>query len=218
MGGLLIKIAPSILSADFSRLAEEIKTVEDAGADMIHIDVMDGHFVPNITIGSLVVKSLRKTTDLPFDVHLMVEEPDRYIQDFADAGSNIITIHPEADTDVNWAIQAMKEFGVKAGIAIKPATQIKEIKEYLRDSDVVMIMSVEPGFGGQEFLPGTLEKIRELRKKYKGEIEIDGGINKKTVPLAIKAGVDILVAGNAIFGSSNPAKSLKELKKLASKQ
>ncbi|MCD4740761.1 ribulose-phosphate 3-epimerase [archaeon] len=211
----MIKIAPSILSADFSKLAEEIHLVEKAGADLIHVDVMDGHFVPNITIGQPVVKALSKATDLPLDVHLMIEHPDRYLKSFAEAGANIITIHPEANTDIKSALKTMEDLGVTLGLALKPATPIQQIKPYLKDLDVVMIMSVEPGFGGQTLLPGTLTKITELKKQFKGDIEIDGGINTNTIKDAVKAGANIIVAGNAIFGAKYPAKALKELKDLA---
>lgn len=213
----MIKIAPSILSADFGRLAEEIKTVEDAGADMIHVDVMDGHFVPNITIGQPVVKSIRKITDLPLDVHLMIQEPDKYLKEFAEAGADILTIHPEANTDLGWALQAMKDLGVKTGVALKPETPLKKIEDYLDDIEVVMIMTVKPGFGGQVFLPGSLTKLRELNQRFNGEIEVDGGINKNTLVDAVQAGANILVAGNAVFGSKHPGEALKELRKLADK-
>lgn len=214
----MIKIAPSILSADFSRLADEIRLVEAAGADLIHVDVMDGHFVPNISIGQPVIKSIRKVTDLPLDVHLMIENPDTYLKSFIEAGSDIITIHPESKTDLRWAIDAMRDAGVKPGITLKPATQVSQVEKFLPGLDVVMIMSVEPGFGGQAFLEGTLDKVDELRKTFKGEIEIDGGINKETISLAAQAGVDICVAGTAVFGASDPAKAIRELKAIASER
>lgn len=216
-GGKMIKIAPSILSADFSRLADEIKKVEKAGADLIHVDVMDGHFVPNITMGQPVVRSIRKVADLPLDVHLMIERPDRYLKEFVDAGSDRVSFHVEADTDVGWCISTLKQLGVKVGIALKPETPASEIRQYLDEIDFIMIMGVEPGFGGQRFMENVLPKITELRRAYKGEIEVDGGVNKETICKVVNAGANTLVAGNAVFGSNDPGKSVKELRELASK-
>ncbi|MCD6414490.1 MAG: ribulose-phosphate 3-epimerase [Candidatus Diapherotrites archaeon] len=213
----MIKIAPSILSADFSRLADEIAEVEKAGADLIHVDVMDGCFVPNISIGQPVVRSIRKTTKLPLDVHLMIEKPDRYLKEFIDAGSDRITFHIEADTDVNWCINTLREFGVSVGIALRPETPISAIRQILDGIDIVLVMGVEPGFGGQRFMESVLPKISELRKFFKGEIEVDGGVNRETICQVINAGADTLVAGNAVFGSGDSGKAVKELKKLATK-
>lgn len=217
VGGKMIKIAPSILSADFSRLADEIGKVEKAGADMIHVDVMDGHFVPNITIGQPVVKSIRKITELPLDVHLMIEKPDRYLKEFVDVGSDRISFHIESNTDVSWCINTLKQLGVEVGVALKPETSVSELKPYLDELDFVMVMGVEPGFGGQKFMDSVLPKIGELKRIFKGEIEVDGGVNKETICKVVSAGATTLVAGNAVFGSNNPAKAVKELREVASK-
>ena len=199
-----IKISPSILSADFSKLGSEIKALEKAKADLIHIDVMDGHFVPNITIGPEVIKQLRKYTSLPFDVHLMIAPVDNFIKSFADAGADIITIHPEATTDLASSIKKIKSFNKKAGISLNPETSIDKVLPVLSLIDLVLVMSVNPGFGGQKFMPETLEKVKVLRKeidkkKLKTQIEIDGGINIENSKTAIKAGVDIIVSGTTIF-------------------
>jgi len=214
----MIKISPSILSADFSRLAEEIKAAEKAGADLIHIDVMDGHFVPNITIGLPVVKSIKKVTSIPLDVHLMIEEPDRYIEDFAKAGSNIITVHVEADTHLHRTVHKIKEMGLKAGVSVNPATPLCNINFILHDVDMILIMSVNPGFGGQKFIPRTLEKIKTLRKMiddkgYKIEIEVDGGITIDNASEVAKIGANILVMGNAFFSSTDYAKVVSAVRK-----
>jgi ribulose-phosphate 3-epimerase len=213
----MIKIAPSILSADFSRLAEEIKAAEQAGADLIHVDIMDGHFVPNITIGPLVVKSIRKVSSLPLDVHLMINEPDRYIDIFAKAGSDIITIHAEASTHLHRSISYIKESGAKAGVSLNPATPLNVIEFILSEVDLVLLMSVNPGFGGQEFIPQTLQKIRRLKEMVKErapvvEIEVDGGINVRNAPDVVRAGADILVMGNAFFNSDNYREVIKRVK------
>ena len=199
-----IKISPSILSADFSKLGKEINNLEKAGADFIHIDVMDGHFVPNITIGPDVVRKLRKHTSLPFDVHLMISPVDHFIKNFAEAGADIITIHPEATKNLIDSINKIKSFNKKVGVSINPETAIEKIIPILSSLDLVLIMSVNPGFGGQKFIENTLEKVKLLRKeidnkKFKTQIEIDGGINFENSQKAVKAGVDILVSGTTIF-------------------
>ncbi len=199
-----IKISPSILSADFSKLGDEIKNLEKANADLIHIDVMDGHFVPNITIGPDVIIKLRKHTSLPFDVHLMISPVHDLIKNFAEAGADIITIHPEATDDLKSSINKIKSFNKKVGISLNPETSIDKVLPVLDLIDLVLIMSVNPGFGGQKFMPETLDKVKILRKiidekKLKVEIEIDGGINFKNSKIAINAGVDILVSGTTVF-------------------
>ena len=203
-----IKISPSILSADFSRLGNEIQELEKAKADLIHIDVMDGHFVPNITIGPEVIKKLRKYTSLPFDVHLMISPVHNFIQNFAEAGADIITIHPEATDDLLSSIKKIKSFNKKVGISLNPETSVDKVMPVLNLIDLVLVMSVNPGFGGQKFMPETLKKVEILReeinkKKLKVQIEIDGGINFENSKLAIKAGVDILVSGTTIFKENN---------------
>lgn len=212
-----IMIAPSLLSADFSRLAEEIREVEKAGCEALHIDVMDGHFVPNITIGPVVVSAIRKVTKLPLDVHLMIDDPSRYLADFRKAGADWITIHVEAEKDAAGAIRAIKTLGAKAGLSLRPKTSVEELAPYLSELDLILVMSVEPGFGGQSFMPDQIEKIRALRPKFKGLISIDGGIDPKTAPLALKAGVDILVAGSAIFGKPDRAKAIRDLREASNK-
>lgn len=210
-------VAPSILSADFSRLGEEIRAVEAAGADVIHIDVMDGHFVPNITIGPLVVDAVRKITDLPLDVHLMITEPDRYVRDFAKAGADWITVHVEACTHLHRTVALIKDFGKIAGVVLNPATSLSTLDYILGDVDLVMLMSVNPGFGGQSFIPSTLEKSRLLRAKLdeigsEAGIEIDGGVSPQTIAEIAEAGVNIFVAGSAVFGSSDYKAVIGELK------
>ena len=202
-----IKISPSILSADFSILGDEIKSLEKAGADLIHIDVMDGHFVPNITMGPPIIKQIRKCTKLPFDVHLMISPVEKYIKAFADAGSDIITLHPEATDNLKRAIQTVKSFGKKAGVSLNPKTPISALMDVINDIDLILIMSVNPGFAGQSFMGEVLPKVTELRKmindkKLKIDIEIDGGINFETAALAVKAGANILVSGTTIFSGS----------------
>ena len=203
-----IKISPSILSANFSQLGSEIKKLEEGGADMIHIDVMDGHFVPNLTMGPPIIKSLRQTTKLKFDVHLMISPVHKYINDYADAGADIITIHPEATENLKESINQIKKFNKKVGISLNPKTKIDVITEYLNEIDLILIMSVNPGFGGQKFMPKVLDKIKELKKikdkkNLNFEIEIDGGINFDNYKLAIEAGATILVSGTTIFKSNN---------------
>jgi len=199
-----IKISPSILSADFSKLGQEIKDLEKAGADLIHIDVMDGHFVPNITIGPEVIYKLRKYTKLPFDVHLMISPVNNFIKNFADAGADIITIHPEATDDLNDTIKKVKSFNKKIGVSLNPETSVDKVINVLDRIDLVLVMSVNPGFGGQKFIKNVLEKVKILRKeidlkKFKTQIEIDGGINFENAKMASNAGVDILVSGTTIF-------------------
>ena len=199
-----IKISPSILSADFSKLGNEIQALEKAEADLIHIDVMDGHFVPNITIGPEVIKKLRKYTSLPFDVHLMISPVHNFIKNFANAGADIITIHPEATNDLISSIKEIKSYNKKVGVSLNPKTSIDKVLPILNTIDLVLIMSVNPGFGGQKFMNETLDKVKILRKeidekKLKTQIEIDGGINFETSKMAIEAGVDILVSGTTIF-------------------
>tara|TARA_B100000686_G_C16363836_1_gene749090 strand:+ start:53 stop:712 length:660 start_codon:yes stop_codon:yes gene_type:complete len=199
-----IKISPSILSADFSKLGEEIQNLEKAKADLIHIDVMDGHFVPNITIGPEVISKLRKYTSLPFDVHLMIAPVDHFIKNFADAGADIITVHPEATKDLESSIKKIKLYNKKVGVSLNPETSVEKVLPVLNLIDLVLVMSVNPGFGGQKFINKTLDKVKILRKtidskKLKTQIEIDGGINFQNSKLAIEAGVDILVSGTTIF-------------------
>ena len=210
-----MKLAPSILSADFSNLIEDVKKVENAGAQYLHIDVMDGHFVPNITIGPLVVSSLRNKSNMVFDVHLMIENPEAYIDEFAKAGSDIICIHVESTRHVHRAIQKIKEHGIKAGIALNPATDISTIKYVLEDVDMVLVMSVNPGFGGQSFIPSAIDKIKEIKsiineKNLNIEIEVDGGVKLDNAKEVLNAGADILVAGSAVFGSENVEETVKE--------
>jgi ribulose-phosphate 3-epimerase len=215
----MVKIAPSILSADFARLGEEIKEVESGGADWIHVDVMDGHFVPNITIGPLVVKAIRPHTTLPLDVHLMIENPDLYIPEFAKSGADIITVHQEACIHLHRTLYHIKDQGVKAAVSLNPATPVSTLKHVLEDVDMVLIMSVNPGFGGQKFIPEAVHKTRELRNllEEKGlvdqvEIQIDGGINAETAKLVIEAGATCLVAGNAVFGQKDRAQAIQAIK------
>ena len=203
-----IQISPSILSADFSQLGKEIKKLEDAGADMIHVDVMDGHFVPNLTIGPPVIEALKKNSSLPFDVHLMISPVHKYIESYASAGADIITIHPEATNNLLGSINKIREFKKKVGVSLNPETKIEIVEKLLDQIDLILIMSVNPGFGGQKFMPEVLNKVKkldEIRKNLKLNfvIEIDGGINFENSKLAIKSGVDILVSGTTIFKNNN---------------
>lgn len=209
-------IAPSILSADFGRLAEEISEVDRAGCDLIHVDVMDGHFVPNLTIGPPVIRWIRKTTKLPLDVHLMIEEPIRYLEAFREAGSDWITVHVEACQDVRKTLAKIRSLGAKVGISLKPKTDVSTIEPYLKSADLILIMMVEPGFGGQEFMSGMLEKIRKLRPQFSGLISVDGGINLETGRRAAQEGADIFVAGSAIFKEPNRKSYMDQLRRAVS--
>jgi ribulose-phosphate 3-epimerase len=202
--GSPIKLAPSILAADFARLGEQVREAEAAGADYVHVDVMDGRFVPNITVGPPVVKALRRVTDLPLDVHLMIEEPERHIEAFAGAGANFLVVHPEARINLGGAIERIKGYGVRVGVALNPGTPLSTIEDVLPETDLVLIMSVDPGFGGQEFIEGVLTKVRRLRRLLDegglaAELEMDGGITTETAPRCVEAGARVLVAGTAVF-------------------
>ena len=215
-------IAPSILSADGGRFAEEIAAVEKAGADWIHIDVMDGHFVPNITLGPAIIASLRKITALPFDVHLMIENPDNYIESFANAGADIITVHEEAANHLHRTVDLIKKFGKKAGVSLNPATPLSSIEEILPDIDLLLIMSVNPGFGGQQFIKNSLVKIKRANKMLaelpqKPLLEVDGGVNLSNISAIAQAGADVLVAGAAVFGTADYAQTISALKAAANK-
>ena len=213
----MIKIAPSILSANFIKLGEEIKAAEEAGVDMLHIDIMDGHFVPNITIGPFIVESIRQVTSLPLDVHLMIEEPDTYLRDFIKAGADYVTVHLEASVHLHRTVQLIKETGAKAGVSLNPATPVWSLEDILPDIHLVLLMSVNPGFGGQKFIPQALDKIRILKKfiEEKGLrtlIEVDGGINIDNAKDVASAGADILVMGSAFFHSGNYKEIMKRVK------
>jgi ribulose-phosphate 3-epimerase len=215
------KIAPSILSADFAKLGEEIRKVEDAGADMIHIDVMDGHFVPNITIGPPVVSSLRKVTELPFDVHLMIENPERYVDDFINAGSDYITVHVETATHLHRTVGLIKEAGKKAGVSLNPATPLSLIEEIIIDVDLLLVMTVNPGFGGQKFIQTVLPKIKRARTLIDSHahdvlLEVDGGITLDTIGSVSEAGADIFVAGSAVFHGGNYRRTIGAMKDVLS--
>ncbi len=216
----MIKIAPSILSADFARLGEEIRAIEAGGADYVHIDVMDGHFVPNITIGPLVVDAVRKVTDMPLDVHLMIENPDQYIPDFAKAGADIITVHYEAVPHLHRTVQLIHSLGKKAGVSLNPATPVSGLEVILDELDLVLLMSVNPGFGGQAFIPSCLPKIEALRKEIdrRGlniELEVDGGVKPANIAAIAGAGADVFVAGSAVFGTPDYQATIAELRRLA---
>ncbi len=213
----MVKLAPSILSADFAKLGEEVKEVTQAGADYIHVDVMDGHFVPNITIGPLVVEALRPITSIDLDVHLMIEKPERYIQEFADAGASIITVHYEASVHLHRTIQLIKSHGVKAGVAINPSTPVTMLEPILDEIDLALVMTVNPGFGGQSLIESTLGKVEQLAtwkssRGYRYEIEVDGGVNAETAKLCTDAGAEVLVAGSAIFNKDNRSEAIKALR------
>jgi len=214
-----IKISPSILSCDFSEIGKEIEKLNHSGADLIHVDVMDGHFVPNLTFGPPVIKKIRKCSDLPFDVHLMISPVEKYIKDYAEAGADIITFHPEATEDIGKTIEVIRSYNKKVGISLNPETPSSVIEGYLKKIDLILIMSVNPGFAGQKFMPEVLEKVKFFRSKINNEklnidIEIDGGIDFETAPLAIKAGANILVSGTTIFkGGNNISENIKNLRK-----
>lgn len=213
----MVKIAPSILSADFAKLGEEVAAVDQGGADWIHVDVMDGHFVPNITIGPLVVKAIRPVTTLPLDVHLMIENPDLYIEEFVKAGADYITVHVEACRHLHRTVHYIKSLGVKAGVVLNPATPVESIQHIIADVDLVLLMSVNPGFGGQKFIPEVLPKIRKVKElaEEKGvsiDIEIDGGVNAETAKLCIEAGATVLVAGSAVYNKEDRKKAIAELR------
>lgn len=217
----MVEIAPSILSADFTRLGEQIAAVENAGAAYIHVDVMDGHFVPNLTVGPFIVDWVRRTTKLPIDTHLMIENPDNFIGAFAAAGANLISVHPEATYHLHRTIGLIHQSGCRAGVVLNPATPLSMIEEVLTDVDYVLVMSVNPGFGGQKFISSTLEKLRRLRAMIqasgsRARIEIDGGIGIENAAAVVAAGAEILVAGSAVFGKTDPAKALQELLDAAS--
>jgi len=214
----MVKIAPSILSANFLNLGEEIKAADKAGADMLHIDIMDGHFVPNITIGPFIVESIRKITSLPLDVHLMIEEPDRYLMDFIKAGADFLTVHYETSVHLHRTVQRIKESGVKAGVSLNPATSILSVEHILPDMDFVLLMSVNPGFGGQKFIPHIIHKITALKKIIKNRglttlIEVDGGIKLDNAKDVVSAGADILVMGSAFFNSKDYRATIKKLRR-----
>ena len=216
----MIELAPSILSADFARLAEEVRAASEGGGSVIHVDIMDGHFVPNLTIGPAVVRSLRKATKLPLDCHLMIENPDQFIADFADAGADWISVHQEACRHLNRTLHLIKSHDCLSGVVINPATPVDTLAEVLDMVDYVLVMSVNPGFGGQKFIPSTLHKLRELaeirgRQRLNFRIEVDGGISLDTVADVVRAGGEILVAGNAVFGGGDPRKNAQALLKAA---
>ncbi|MHA6532487.1 ribulose-phosphate 3-epimerase [Paenibacillus sp. BAC0078] len=217
----MITIAPSILSADFAALGAEVAEAQASGGDWIHVDVMDGHFVPNITLGPAIVKAVKGHTSLPLDVHLMIENPERYIAEFAAAGASVITVHAEACVHLHRVVHQIKELGIMAGVAINPGTPALAVREVLEDVDLVLVMTVNPGFGGQSFIPGTLRKISQIREWAKGvnhtdlRIEVDGGIAEDTAPLVAAAGADVLVAGNAVFGRSDRAAAIKAIREAA---
>lgn len=213
----MVKIAPSILSANFAKLGEEITDVERGGADYIHVDVMDGHFVPNITIGPLIVQAIRPITKLPLDVHLMIENPDQYIEAFAKAGADYITVHVEACPHLHRTIQLIKSFGVKAGVVLNPATPVVTIQHIIEDVDMVLLMTVNPGFGGQKFISSVLPKIAEVKQLSNQfnphlEIEIDGGVNEETAKLCIEQGANVLVAGSAVYNQADRAEAIRKIR------
>jgi ribulose-phosphate 3-epimerase len=215
-----LQIAPSLLSADFARLGDAVALAERAGADLIHFDVMDGHFVPNITIGPPVLKSLARVARVPLDVHLMIEQPDRFVEAFVDAGAGSVTVHAEASVHLHRTIHLIKSLGVKAGVALNPATPVIALEEIAGDLDYVLVMTVNPGFGGQTFIPRSESKVRAVRELLRragsaAPIEVDGGIDVHTAPRIVAAGADILVAGNAVFGSPDPERAIRDLRAAA---
>ena len=217
---MTVRIAPSILSANFAALGDDIRTVEEAGAHLIHVDVMDGHFVPNITIGPPVVKSIRKATKLPLDVHLMISDPDKFIPAFVEAGASMLTVHAEATVHLDRTLNFIRSQKVGVGVSINPATPVSAVDHALGLADMLLIMTVNPGFGGQRFIPYTVEKIRQARqlienRNYRCVIEVDGGIDTETVSQVVKAGAEVLVAGSAIFHAPDPARKIKELLEIA---
>lgn len=216
-----ILIAPSILSADFGRLADEVKAIERAGADYVHVDVMDGRFVPNLTLGPVIVAAVKRATTLPLDVHLMIVEPEKYIDDFVKAGANILTVHVETCPHLNRTLQHIRQAGARPSVALNPATPLSAIEEVLTDVEMILLMSVNPGFGGQKFIPGTLDKIRRLRqildaRRLTVDIEVDGGINPETAKDAIAAGANVLVAGSAVFGHPDYQSAISALRRHSS--
>ncbi len=217
----MVKISPSILSSDYGKLSSELKRMEDCGADMLHIDVMDGHFVPNITLGAPIVKCIRKSSSLPFDVHLMISDPYKYIPDFIKAGSDIITFHVESDSDIEKTIDLILASGKKAGLSVKPKTPIEAVYPYLDKLSMVLVMTVEPGFGGQSFMEDMMPKVSAVKAEIERrgldiDIQVDGGINKDTISVAAKAGANVFVSGNAIFSSNDAAKTIADFKAKAS--
>jgi ribulose-phosphate 3-epimerase len=214
-------IAPSILSADFGLLAEEVRRVEKAGADWVHVDVMDGHFVPNITAGPVMVQGLKRHTDLPLDVHLMIDAPEKYIPAFAKAGAWMLTVHLEACRRPAEVVRLIKKSGCRAGMSVRPRTPVERLAPLMKDLDLVLVMTVEPGFGGQSFMDDMMPKVRWAKDRFRGMkrkawVEVDGGINADTAPVTVRAGADVLVAGSAIFGRPDPGRALKDLRKAAS--
>ncbi|MFZ5472169.1 MAG: ribulose-phosphate 3-epimerase [Myxococcota bacterium] len=212
-----VLVAPSLLSADFGRLAEEVTAIERAGADWVHLDVMDGRFVPNITIGPLVVEAVKKVTRLPLDVHLMIVEPEKYVSDFARAGANVLTVHVEACPHLHRTVQQIRQTGARPAVVLNPATPLSAVEEVLADVDMVLVMSVNPGFGGQSFIPGAVERVKRLKRMVDEhglsvDIEIDGGVNEKTAKLVREAGANVLVAGSYVFGAKDYAKAIASLR------
>lgn len=213
IGGSPLKIAPSLLAADFTKLASEVRRVEEAGCDLLHIDVMDGHFVPNITVGPFIVQAVRRVTKLPLDAHLMIEAPQRHLESFVKAGADHVTVHAEACGDrLQEVIRQIHSLRVSCGVSLKPETPVSVIKDYLNEIDKVLLMTVNPGFGGQAFMPQVLAKIRELRAGFLRDIEVDGGINRETAREAVAAGANVLVAGTAIFGSPDVKAAIQALR------
>ena len=207
-----VLVAPSLLACDFSRLKEEIADVEKGGCDWLHVEVMDGHFVPNLTVGPVVVQWIRKASRLPLDVHLMIEEPLRYLEDYRKAGADSLTVHVEASKDIPKTLETIRGLGAKAGISLRPGTAVEALFPFLGALDLILVMTVEPGFGGQKFMPDMLEKVKTLRARFKGKISVDGGIDRETAPRAVAAGADVLVAGTAIFREKDRAKAIESLR------